>query len=664
MLGWNEAAWFAFLWSLALKGTAVLCAAYLAAFALRHRSAAARHLVWTAAFAALLALPLLSVSLPSLRIPAAFSQIGASILPDASTLVFRVTTTATAVTASSQDPTEAPGTRAAQPVSRGRKNWPLWLMLCWLGGSLVVFGQMLIAYLGMARQRSSAPNFLDLHALGELPEGVLALETARGSMPMTFGVLQPVVFMPADAAEWSQERRRLVLQHELAHIERGDSATHLMARCALSLLWWHPLAWKAWREFLKERESAADDLVLSAGARASDYASLLLDIARTMQSQNAVAWAGVAMARRSQLEGRLLAILDARVSRKSTRRASALAAAAAAVALCAPIAALRAQAPQTEVAGDVDATIRAAYSQKNHEIVDNAAAAFVSIKNYAVAEKLLDAGLEIRASASGEKSKEYAAGLVKLGDLEASRGKSADAIEFYKKAVALGDTPEVANALIYLGIHTNNKLEMATAVDYFQRAQAVASTPKDSGRALTWLANAESSDPAMESQAEAHFRMAIAQQDPTSADESTSLNLFARFLEQHDRGDEAGDLRARAAAIVKAQVSESQVSSHTTFPQVLRVNASQGVMAPKLLKKVEPEYDEEARAAKYQGTVVLQVVIGPDGLAHNPVVVKSLGLGLDQKAIEAVAQWQFSPGVKDGAPVPVAATVEVNFRLL
>ncbi len=98
MLGWNEAAWLAFFWSLALKGTAVLCAAYLAAFALRHRSAAARHLVWTAAFAALLALPLLSVSLPSLRIPGA-----SSILPDASNLVFRATATATAADALQQE---------------------------------------------------------------------------------------------------------------------------------------------------------------------------------------------------------------------------------------------------------------------------------------------------------------------------------------------------------------------------------------------------------------------------------------------------------------------------------------------------------------------------------------------------------------------------------
>jgi TonB family protein len=659
MLGWNEAAWFAFLWGLALKGTAVLCVAYLAAFALRHRSAAARHLVWTAAFAALLALPPLSVSLPSVHIPGA-----SAILPDASNLVFRVTATATAGGAlqPAQSPMQTP--RIARPFSGSQSNWPLWLMLCWLGGSLVVLGQMLVAYIGMARQRASAPSFLDIHALGEMPQGVLALEAARGSMPMTFGVLQPVVFMPADAAEWSDDRRRLVMQHELAHIERGDSATHLMARCALSLLWWHPLAWKAWREFLKERESAADDLVLSAGARASDYASLLLDIARSMQSRQAVAWAGVAMARPSQLEGRLLAILDARVSRKSTRRASALAAAAAAIALCAPIAALKAQAPKTQVPPDVDATIRAAYAQKNHEIVDNAAAAFVSAKNYAVAEELLDAGLKIRASTSGEQSKEYAAGLVKLGDLEAKRGKAAEAAEFYKKAVALGDTPEVVNALIYLGMHTNTKVDMAAATDYFQRAAAVANTPKESGRAMTWLANAESFDPAMASQAEAHFRTAIAQQDPNSAEESISLDLFARFLDEHDRGDEAKELRARSAAIVKSQVSESQVSSHAAFPTVFKVDVAQGTTPPKLIKKTEPEYTEVARAAKYQGVVVLQVVIGPDGLAHNIQVMKSLGLGLDQKAVEAVAQWQFSPGMKDGSPVPVAATVEVNFRLL
>ena len=89
-----------------------------------------------------------------------------------------------------------------------------------------------------------------------------------------------------------------------------------------------------------------------------------------------------------------------------------------------------------------------------------------------------------------------------------------------------------------------------------------------------------------------------------------------------------------------------------------------GVTAPALLYKVEPEYSEEARKAKYQGTVILYVEVSPDGRAVNPRVVRSLGLGLDEKAIEAVRKWKFRPGYKDGHPVTVAATIEVNFRLL
>jgi len=89
-----------------------------------------------------------------------------------------------------------------------------------------------------------------------------------------------------------------------------------------------------------------------------------------------------------------------------------------------------------------------------------------------------------------------------------------------------------------------------------------------------------------------------------------------------------------------------------------------GVSAPRLTYKVEPEYSEEARKNKYQGTVVLAVEVWPDGRAHNLRVVRSLGLGLDEKAIEAVSKWKFVPGKKDGKSVRVAATIEVNFRLL
>jgi len=88
-----------------------------------------------------------------------------------------------------------------------------------------------------------------------------------------------------------------------------------------------------------------------------------------------------------------------------------------------------------------------------------------------------------------------------------------------------------------------------------------------------------------------------------------------------------------------------------------------GTTAPVLLHKQEPEYPEEARRAKYSGTVVLEAEIDDSGGVRD-VRVRSLGLGLDEKAVEAVAQWRFQPGTRDGQPVAMRARVRVSFRLL
>jgi TonB family protein len=88
-----------------------------------------------------------------------------------------------------------------------------------------------------------------------------------------------------------------------------------------------------------------------------------------------------------------------------------------------------------------------------------------------------------------------------------------------------------------------------------------------------------------------------------------------------------------------------------------------GVSAPKALYSPDPEYSEEARKAKYQGTCVLWLIVGPDGRPRDIKVARSLGLGLDEKAIEAVKSWKFEPAMKDGKPVAVQINVEVDFRL-
>jgi TonB family protein len=83
-----------------------------------------------------------------------------------------------------------------------------------------------------------------------------------------------------------------------------------------------------------------------------------------------------------------------------------------------------------------------------------------------------------------------------------------------------------------------------------------------------------------------------------------------------------------------------------------------------VLYRVEPEFSEEARKAKYQGTVILTIEVGEDGTPKNLQIVHSLGLGLDEKAIEAVSRWKFKPASRNGRPVRAPATIEVNFRLL
>ena len=89
-----------------------------------------------------------------------------------------------------------------------------------------------------------------------------------------------------------------------------------------------------------------------------------------------------------------------------------------------------------------------------------------------------------------------------------------------------------------------------------------------------------------------------------------------------------------------------------------------GINAPVVANKVEPKYSPVAKMAKLQGSVLLMIVIGVDGTPRNVEVQRGVGLGLDEQAVEALLQWKFTPGTKDGQPVAVKANVEINFRLM
>jgi len=610
----------------ALKGTVALAAAAAAAGMLRRRSAAARHLVWTGAAAALLALPVLTVTLPELRVPAPQDRAAAFFQ------VFAGRTASPSGSAGQVAPAAGGAALGAAPVW----DWRPWAVAIWSAGASAGVFQMLLAWGAVARLRRRARP-IEVEMAGP----VEVLESDGEGMPMTFGVFRPVVLLPAGASEWAPERLRVVLLHELAHVRRGDVATHLLARTALALYWWNPLAWFAWRQFLKERERATDDLVLQAGARASEYAMHLLEVARTFQPAPATGWAALSMARRSQLEGRLIAILDGGVDRRAWGRRAQVAAAGLAIAAVAPFAAIQAQ--DISVPPEAEATVRAAMAQKNHEILDRAAAAYEKAAKLDVARRLLENSLAIRERA-GDRA--YAAGLVKLGDLAARRGQTDQATAFYTKAVALGDGPEVAGALVYLGERAFGASDRASAENLLQRVLRVETRGRSAGRALLLLALMRQTQPGGDGEAEVFYQKAVA----AEAENAEALRNYARLLRGQRRTVEAEQMEARAL--------EAAVNSR----QVYRVGG--GVTAPALLFKKEPEYSEEARAAKFQGTVLLYVEITPEGNVENMAVARRLGLGLDEKAIEAVRQWKFKPGTKDGVPVATRATIEVNFRLM
>jgi beta-lactamase regulating signal transducer with metallopeptidase domain len=234
----------------------------------------------------------------------------------------------------------------AQPAT---VPWALWLLVVWVAGVLAILAMRIIGSVCVWRRAAeSAP--VTSGAWSDLAEELAAqlglgrrvrlLESDRPLMPVTWGMVQPAVLLPP-AGEWSEERRRVVLLHELAHVKRWDCLTQAVAQVACAVYWFHPLAWYAARRLRLEREAACDDLVLGAGLQAPDYAAHLLDLARSLRGPACPSMAAVAMARRSHIESRLRGILDTARSRRPIGRRGLVLAALAAVCLLSPIAACR-----------------------------------------------------------------------------------------------------------------------------------------------------------------------------------------------------------------------------------------------------------------------------------------------------------------------------------
>ncbi|MES1258747.1 MAG: M56 family metallopeptidase [Acidobacteriota bacterium] len=388
---------------LLMKVTVLLAGALCLLPLLRRSGAALRHLICAMALSGALVLPLTLAFAPhaiALHLPVVFSAAANSL-----------------------------------SASAGARRLP-WLQLLWAAGAGALLLRLLLGHVRLTlvmrtaqRTAETAPVYL----------------AAGVSVPLACGLFRPAILLPSAAEAWPLTQRSAALRHELAHIERKDLWTSLMARIACAVYWFHPLVWAVAVRMHQEQEIACDDAVLSAGFEPANYAEALLATARHLTSTSLI---GCHMLNRQTLKHRIARLLDRSLPRTTSTTALRLAAALSVVMLAS------------------------------------------------------------------------------------------------------------------LGL--------------------------------------------------------------TYAEQQTGTP------DQQEEAYKVGD----------------------------------GVTAPRVLSKVEVQYTDEARDAKISGTVLLSVVVGTDGAAHQINVLSTPDAGLSTKAVEAVQQWTFAPGTLNGEPVPVKARIEVNFKLL
>lgn len=297
-----------------MKMSLIVFGALVVSFLLRRRSAALRHWVLATGVACAALVPFLTAVVPAWPLPfttpTAFSRYEDPFQESASP-ADRLSRAAGTPSASAAPESPATPTREL--------DWWVYMRATWLAGaaaglSILLIGLLRLAWLAVHARRITHGRW---HDLGEeisrsfgLQRPVTLLESPHPSLLVTWGVARPKVILPAAAAAWTDERARVVLTHELAHIRRGDWIVQLAAELLRAIYWFNPLLWLACRRLRLESEHACDDEVISRGVPGTDYATHLVELARALNMQRHMWFPAPAMARPSSLERRVRAMLN------------------------------------------------------------------------------------------------------------------------------------------------------------------------------------------------------------------------------------------------------------------------------------------------------------------------------------------------------------------
>jgi len=317
MVDFALAGWLRFLATVALDSAALFGLAWLAALCLKRRSAALRCALWSVAFLGVLLVSIAYWAPVKTRL---------NLLPEpafaAGPLIAGVVGAPSGTAPAARLPaTEETGASTSAWLSAAVAAGGIWcavflFLLARFGfgvGRARALAHRAVCPLEPTWRRMSASLSASLGLRSPVPIRICAEPVT----PMVWGFRRPLVLLPDDAESWSHPQRRMTLAHELAHVARRDLWMTPIVHLLCALFWFNPLAWTARRALFREREMACDDQALHLGAKASDYADHILDMARRLRLNSAAA---LSMSRVSELEGRLLAILEPGAKRTGISR--------------------------------------------------------------------------------------------------------------------------------------------------------------------------------------------------------------------------------------------------------------------------------------------------------------------------------------------------------
>ncbi len=334
--------------SVALRSLVLLAVTLGIAAACRRRSAAVNHHVWVLGIVGCLLIPIVTLLAPNVAVPLLPTAqppqpVGAVVTIPAGRFA-QLEVPQMQMPPMQQAPMRLANEPLPEPAQENRVQalptadptafaWPspqAWLVIAWGVGAAICMVRLTWQLLMVRHAVRHCPEVTseswcklrdavayELH----VRQAISLRAHAGATSPMVVGFLRPLVLLPSDAEQWTLDRKRQVLLHELAHVQRRDVLTQSLAGLACALYWFNPLAWLGATQMKRLREIACDDIVVLHTTRPSHYAETLLDVAKQYRCRQQICT--VAMARTAQVEGRIRAILDATRQRASLTKRSA-----------------------------------------------------------------------------------------------------------------------------------------------------------------------------------------------------------------------------------------------------------------------------------------------------------------------------------------------------